>query len=209
MRLNKPLDKILNNEVKIRALRILCQNPDEMSGRQMAKMAGVTPKTAHKILQDLLREGVLIMRAVGKTHLFRLNEERSIVRKVLKPLFLSEKTLSERLFDVIRRAVKKSALKDDILSVALFGSVQAKTERAASDIDFFVIIRTAELKKKTETFFAGIDEQLVPQWGNLISPYINSISEFKANAKKKVGAVPQILKSYQLIYGDRLEKLLR
>lgn len=209
MRLNKPLDKILNNEVKIRALRIFCQNANEMSGRQMARMVGVTPKTAHEILQDLLREGVLIMRAVGKTHLFRLNEERSIVHEILKPLFLWEKTLSERLFDVIRGAIKKSAFKDDILSVALFGSVQAKTEQAASDIDLFVIIRTAELKKRTETFFSGIDEQLAPQWGNLISPYINSIAEFKANAKQKTGPVPQILKSYQLIYGDRLEKLLR
>ena len=82
MRFHSPLDKILNNEVKVRALRILCQNAGEMSGRHMAKMAGVTPKTAHEILQDLLREGVLIMRAVGKTHLFRLNEERVIVHEV-------------------------------------------------------------------------------------------------------------------------------
>lgn len=209
MRFNKPLDKILNNEVKIRTLRILCQNPGEMSGRQTAKMAGVTPKTAHEILQDLLREGVLIMRAAGKTHLFRLNEERSIVREVLRPLFLWEEILSERLFDGIRGAIKRSALKDDILSVALFGSVQAKTERAASDVDLFVVIRTAKLKKKTETLFSGIDEQLAPQWGNLISPYINSLAEFRINAGKKTGPVAQILKSYQLIYGDRLEKLLR
>ena len=209
MRLNKPLDKILNNEVKVRALRILCQNAGEMSGRHMAKMAGVTPKTAHEILQDLLREGVLIMRAVGKTHLFRLNEERAIVHEILKPLFLLEKNLSERLFDVIRGAIKKSSLKGDILSVALFGSVHAKTERATSDVDLFVIVKTAEFKKKAETLFSDIDERLSAQWGNLISPYINSVAEFKANAKKKTGPVPQILKSYQLIYGDRLEKLLR
>ena len=209
MRLNKPLDKILNNEVKVRALRILCQNPDEMSGRQMAKMVGVTPKTAHEILQDLLQEGVLIIRVVGKTHLFRLNEERSIVHEVLKPLFLWEQVLSERLFDIIRGAIKKSALKDDILSVALFGSVHAKTERATSDVDLFVLIKTAEFKKKAETLFSDIDERLSSRWGNLISPYINSVAEFKTNAKKKTGPVPQILKSYQLIYGDRLEKLLR
>ena len=209
MRLNKPLDKILNNEVKIKALRILCQNPVEMSGRQMAKMAGVTPKTAHEILQDLLREGVLIMRAVGKTHLFRLNEERSIVHEILKPLFLREKTLSGRLFDTIRGAIKKSAFKDDILSVALFGSVHTKTERATSDVDLFVIVKTSKLKRKTEKLFSDIDERLSSQWGNLISPYINTVVEFKANAKKNTGPVPHILKSYQLIYGDRLEKLLR
>ena len=175
----------------------------------MAKMVSVTPKTAHEILQDLLREGVLIMRAVGKTHLFRLNEKRSIVREILKPLFLLEKNLSERLFDIIRGVIKKSSLKDDILSVALFGSVHDKTERATSDVDLFVLVKTAEFKKKTETLFFDIDERLSSQWGNLISPYINSVAEFKTNAKKKTGPVPHILKSYQLIYGDRLEKLLR
>ncbi len=209
MRLNSPLNKILNSEIKVRVLRILCQASSEMSGRQMAKMAGVTPKTAHEVLQDLLREGVLTMRAVGKTHLFRLNEERAIVHEVLKPLFSLEKTLGERLFDVIRRTIKKSALKDDILSVALFGSVHAKTELATSDVDLFVIVKTSELKKKTETLFSDIDQQLSSQWGNLISPYINSITEFRTNAKKKTGPVPHILKSYQLVYGDRLEKLLR
>ncbi len=209
MRFHKPLDKILNNEVKIRALRILCQNTGEMSGRQIAKMVGVTPKTAHEILQGLLREGVLVMRPVGKTHLFRLNEERSIAQEVLKPLFLSEKTLSERLFDIMRAAIKKSALQDNILSVALFGSIHAKTERPASDIDLLVVVKTFEFKKKAEELFSNIDQQLSSQWGNLISPYINSLNEFKNNSKKKTGVVPDILKSYQLIYGDRLEKLLR
>ena len=209
VRITSPLDKVLNSEIKLRILRILSQTLSEMSGRQMAKMAGVTPKTAHEVLQDLLREGVLIMRAVGRTHLFRLNEDRAVVQEVLKPLFLSEKTLSEQLFDVIRATIKKSPFKDDILSVALFGSVHAKREQAASDVDLLVIVKTAELKGKVEALFSDIDQQLSSRCGNLISPYINSIAEFRINAGKKTGPVPQILKSYQLISGDRLEKLLR
>ena len=209
MRLNSPLDKILNSEVKVRVLRILDQTSGEMSGRQMAKTAGVTPKTAHEVLQDLLREGVLIMRAVGKTHLFRLNKERAIVQDILKPLFLMEKAASERIFDVVRGTMRKSALKGHILSVALFGSVHAKSERPDSDVDLFVIVKTAGLKKKVERLFSDIDQELSSQWGNLISPYINSIAEFRTNARKKTGLVPHILKSYQLIYGARLEKLLR
>lgn len=209
MRLHQPLDKILNNEVKVRALRIFCRAGAEMSGRQVAKMAGVAPKTAHELLQGLLREGVLFMRSVGKTYLFSLNEERAIVYKVLKPLFALENDLSRRLFDVIRGTIKKSTLNGDILSVALFGSVHDRTEQAASDVDLLVVVKTARLKKKTETLFSKIDERISSEWGNLISPYVNSLAEFKRKAKKKTGVVPQILKSYQLIYGDRLERLLR
>ena len=209
MRLNSPLDKILNGEIKIRILRNFCRATGEMSGRQMAKMVGVTPKTAHEILQNLLREGILIMRAVGKTHLFRLNVERPLVQVVLKPLFLAEDALSKQLFDAICDAIKKSPLKDDILSVALFGSIYEKTEQAKSDVDLFVIVKTAEQKKKAEALFSGIDERLSSRWGNLISPYVNSMAELKTNIKKKTGPALHILKAYKLIYGERLEKLLR
>lgn len=209
MRLDRPLDKILGSEVKTRFLRILCQTAAEINGRQMAKIAGVTPKTAHETLQGLLQEGIVLMRAAGKTHLFRLNEDRALVYKVLKPLFALEQGLSENLFETIHGIIKKSPLKNDILSVALFGSVHRKTEKAGSDVDLFVVVKTAHLKKKVEDLFFNIDQSLARKWGNLISPYINSLVEFKANAGKTTGPVPHILQSYQLIYGDRLEKLLR
>ena len=209
MRLDKPLDKILGSEIKVRALRIFCRSNNEVSGRQMAKMVGVTPKTAHEILQDLLREGVVVMRTVGKTYLFRLNGEKMIVQDVLKPLFAAEKAVGNQLFDVIRERIRKSALKDGILSVVVFGSVYAKTERAGSDIDFLVVVKTAELKKKAEGLFFDIDRYLSSRWGNLVSPYVNSLTEFRMKAKKKTGAVSEILRSYQVIYGERLERLLR
>lgn len=209
MRLNNPLDIILNSEAKVRVLRIFCKTPDEVNGRQMAKLTGVTPKTAHQILQGLRREGVIAMRAVGKTYLFRLHEDKTIVKDVLKPLFAAEGALSERLFDIIRGRVKKSVFKKDILSVAVFGSVHTKQERAGSDIDLLVVVKTAELKKKAEDLFFKVDRQLSSGWGSLISPYVNSLAEFKAKAKKKTGAVADILKSYHVIYGERLEKLLR
>lgn len=209
MRLQRPLDKILNHEIKVRALRIFCQSAGEMTGRQIAKMTGVTPKTAHEILQGLLREGTVIMRAIGKTYLFRLNEDRVVVSDVLRPLFASENTLRERLFGIIRNRIKKSALKNDVLSVAVFGSVHTGTERSTSDVDLLVIVKTSEFKKEAEELFSEIDQRISVQWGNLISPFVNSLAEFKNKAKKKVGIIPNILRSYQLIYGERLEKLLR
>ncbi|MBI3618115.1 MAG: nucleotidyltransferase domain-containing protein [Candidatus Omnitrophica bacterium] len=209
MRLNRPLDKILNSEIKTRILRIFSQNQGEMSGRQIARMAGVTPKTAHEILQDLLGEGVLVMRSIGKTYLFCLNEDRLVVKDVLRPLFAAENALRKRLFDIIRTTVDRSDLKDEIISVAVFGSIHAGTERPTSDVDLLVIVKNAASKRKAEALFSEIDRQASSQWGNLVSPYINGLIEFKTSARKRTGPVPGILKSYQLIYGDRLEKILR
>ncbi len=209
MRLNRPLDKILNSEIKTRVLRIFCQNRGEMNGRQIARMAGVTPKTAHEILQVLLGEGILAMRSIGKTYLFCLNEDRLVVKDILRPLFAAENALKERLFNIIRTAIDLSDLKGEIISVAVFGSIHDETERPTSDVDLLVVVKKAASKRKTETLFSQIDRQVSSSWGNPIAPYINGLVEFKANARKKEGPVPGILQSYQLIYGDRLEKILR
>jgi len=207
--MNRPLDKIVNSEVKVRALRVFCRTGGDVNGRQMAKMIGVTPKTAHEVLQDLLGEGVLTMRSVGRTYLFSLCEDRKVVRDVLRPLFAAEDVLVGDLLDDIARRIKKSSLKEDVLSVALFGSMQMKTERAASDVDLVVVVRAATQKKRVEDLFSEIDQELSSSWGNLISPYINSLAEFKKKSKSKGGIIQNILKSYRLVYGVRLERLLR
>ena len=209
MRINRPLDKIVNSEIKVRALRFFCRTGGDVSGRQMAKMIGVTPKTAHEVLQDLLREDVLSMRSVGRTYLFSIREDRKIVTDVLRPLFAAEDALIGDLLDNISRRIKKSSLKEGILSVALFGSIQTKTERAASDVDLVVVVKKAANKKKVEDLFSEIDQELSSSWGNLISPYINSLAEFKKKSKSTVGIIQNILKSYRLVYGVRLERLLR
>ena len=208
MRLTRPLDKILNTEIKVRVLRIFCRSRSELSGRQAAKLVGATPKTAHEVLQSLMKEGLLLMKVVGKTHLFRLNEAR-MMSGLLKGLFADEERLRDRLLKVIVASVKRSSLKDAILSIALFGSVYEKKEGPSSDVDLLVVVKTAQDRKKAEDLFFRIDEQISPRWGNPIAPYVNSLSEFRSKAKNKKGIIAGILGSYQLIYGGRLEKLLR
>lgn len=208
MRLTHPLDKILNSEIKVRVLRVFCQVSGELSGRQTAKIVAVTPKTAHEVLQALMKEGSLLMRVVGKTHLFRLNENQKM-SAVLKDLFTAEETLRDWLLKAIIESVKRSSLKSSILSIALFGSIYEKTEGPSSDVDLLVVVKTTEDKKKVEDLFFQIGERIFSRWGNPIAPYVNSLSEFRNKAKKKEGVISNILKSYQLIYGDRLEKLLR
>ena len=209
MQINSPLDRIFNSEIKVRMLRMFCQMGGDASGRQMARLAGVTPKTAHEVLQDLLKDGVVVMRAVGRTYLFSLNEKRMIVKNVLKPLFQAEEALIEDLLQNISATIRKSVLKDEVLSVVLFGSVQKKTERAGSDLDLMVVVKKAVMKKKVEDFFSELDEKLSAPLGNLISPYINSLSEFKSKSKKQTPIIKNIMKSYKLVYGFRLERLLR
>ncbi|MCK4463475.1 MAG: ArsR family transcriptional regulator [Candidatus Omnitrophica bacterium] len=208
MKITKPLDNILNSQVKTKILRFLCRTGAEWNGRQIAKEIGVTPAGAHKVLNTLAKEGVFLMRNVGKTHIYSLNDDNFIVTDLLKPLFLKENEAFSKIISVIKRNISSSKIKSKIVSVALFGSVNIREERPTSDIDLAVIVADAETKPKTEKLFKDVDKKISKKFGNIISPYINTKAEFKAKHKRKLDVIKNILKSYTLIYGKRLERIL-
>ena len=101
-----------------------------------------------------------------------------------------------------------SKIKKSILSVAIFGSISAGEDHPASDIDIAVIVEDAKAKTAVERLFEEIDSKISKEFGNVVSPYINTKTEFKAKYKKGLVVIKSILKSHNLIYGERPEALL-
>lgn len=208
MKVTNPLDRILDNEVKTKILRFLCKTGAKWNGRQIAKEIEMSPATAHKALQALNAEGVLLLQNVGKTHLYELNEDNYLVRSLLKPLFGKEDKIYDDIFIAIKSKVMRSSLKKDIVSIALFGSVNALTDHARSDIDLAIVVKNAQAKPKIEELFRVIDESVSLDFGNTVSPYLNTIQEFRSKYRGGLQLIKGILKSYRLIYGKRLEDLI-
>jgi len=208
MKFTKPLDEILNTEVKIRILRFLCRTNAQWNGSQIAKEIKITPAATHTALRALQKEGVLTLQNMGKTHVYSLKEDSFLVSDLLKPLFAKEDNILDTIIVLIKRKISSSKIKEDILSVALFGSVSASQERPTSDIDLVVVIENARIKPVVERLFGEVDEKVSKQFGNTFSSYVNTRSEFKAKHKKGLAVVKSILKTYRLIYGEKLENLL-
>lgn len=208
MKFTKPLDEILNTETKLRILRFLCKTGAEWNGSQIAKEIKITPAATHAALRALQNEGVLTLRNMGKTHVYRLKEDSFLVSSLLKPLFTKEDTILKTIIALIKRKISSSKVKGDIISVALFGSVSVSRERPTSDIDLVVVVENARIKPFAERLFGEADERISKQFGNTLSPYVHTRSEFKARHKKGLAVVRSILKTYRLIYGEKLEKLL-
>lgn len=208
MRLNNPLDTVLDSGIKIRILRIFCQTNIELNGRQVAREVKVTPKTAHRVLLALVNEGVLFMKNVGRTYLFELNKENLLVKDVLKVVFNLEKKVSSKIFEVILGEIKKSSLKDEIVSLALFGSIHDKNDRPGSDVDILVIIKNSAVQGRVEKFFEDIEAKTAPLIGNSLSAYVNTIAGFRTKVKNKLPVIINILKSHHLLYGKPLKELL-
>ena len=205
MKITRPLNNILNSEAKIKVIRFLCTTGAEWNGRQIAKETGIAPATAHKALNSLNKEGVLLLRNVGKTHIYCLNESNFIVAEILKPVFEKERKILVNIINVIRREVSSSNIRRDINSVALFGSVNVQKDHAMSDIDVVVIVKDAKVRSKAEKLFEKIDRKISKRFGNTLSPYVNTRAEFKSKHAKKMAVIRNILKEHTVIYGEKLE----
>jgi predicted nucleotidyltransferase len=207
MKISSPLDKILNNETKVKILRFLFKTNAEWNGRQIAKEIGVTPATTHKALQSLDKEGVLLLHNIGKTHVYTLRHNNFTVSNMLKPLFAQEEKILDGIFSIIKRKISNSSIGKGIISVVLFGSVSLSKERPTSDIDIAVIVRDLGIKHKAELLFEKIDKKISEEFGNTVSAYINTASEFKSKYKKGLAVIKNILKSNKLIYGKPPERI--
>lgn len=205
MRVHDPLDKILNNEVKVKILRFLCKTEVEWSGRQIAREIKVSPAACHKSLRELNNERALLLRSIGKSYLYRLNKENFIISKLLKPLYEREGKIPNKVYETI---IGNVPTLNNIVSIAVFGSIKEKEERATSDIDLLVLVRNLENKEKVEEDFVKVNEKIMKVFGNTISPYIQSLKEFQLKHKKRLPLVRNILKSHELLFGKRLEKSL-
>jgi len=208
MKITKPLNNILNTEVKTRILRFLCRTGAEWNGRQIAREIGITPKAAHEALSALNKEKVLLLRNMGKTHVYSLNADNFLVSKLLKPLFSKEDNILDDVINVIKRKISASNARKSILSVAMFGSVITREDHPASDIDLAIIVKDVNAKIPAERLLEEIDSKISKEFGNIISPYLNTKTEFRAKYRKGLAIIKNILKSHNLIYGEKLEGLL-
>ena len=207
MRIHQPLNKILNNETKIKVLRFLCSNDMEWSGRRIAREIQISPATCHKSLQELYSEGILLFRNVGKTYLYQFNHDNYVAKDLLHPLFKKE----ERLLKVISRLLRdefSEKVKEKIVSIALFGSVQKKEDRPESDIDILVLVKKAKDKEKIERAFANLNETIIKLFGKITSPYIESVSGFRKKYEQGLPVVKEIMESHKLISGKPLGEVI-
>jgi hypothetical protein len=89
------LDHLLGSPAKVAVLRILCTMSTELTGRETARLAGVSGPQAIKALNELTARQVVIRRQAGRAGLYALNDAFALARKGLVPLFRQESSLLE------------------------------------------------------------------------------------------------------------------
>jgi len=202
MRFIEPLDGILGQKLKIRILRCLTLKGYELTGRQVAEEARISPPACHNALRDLVEAHVVSERRAGRAHLFKLNQENCLVQEMLLPLFKKEASLLRLALASLLRKIRTP-----IISLILYGSIVKKRETPRSDIDLLAIVAPKD-RTKTEEAFDKISSSFLARYGRTISPYIMTVKEFQTKYRKRLPIIVEIVKTGVVIQGKLISELL-
>lgn len=203
MIINRVLDEIFSRWSNVAVLRALNKYAVGISGREVARVGGISVKNCFTALNDLEDIGIVHRVRGGRDHLFTLNRDHFLVRQGIIPLLEFEQQFSEVIFNDIKRMLKKKCN-----SVYLFGSVARKEEKAGSDLDLCIIYDNANQKNLIEESLTEVQSEFHKKYFVNISPFLITVNDFVKRAKKNKPPVNEIIKDGILIFGNSIDKLL-
>jgi predicted nucleotidyltransferase len=176
MLLNKNLIEIFDSRAKLVVARYVVKPGFIMSGRELAKLCGISHSWVIKILKEFEDINFISSRRVGKTVLWTA-KTNSYAYLAAEKLFGSRQMFMPvmHLKSMLREGLKKEPVKKAII----FGSVAEETEEADSDIDLFVLVEGATEKKRVEKALEGLSTKCGEVFGNGLHFYILTENEFK------------------------------
>lgn len=87
-----PLDRVFYAPSHVALLRALKDSKEGMSGRALARAAGVNHQACCEALERLAQTGVVLRQEGGHTRLVRLDFNHPLVKEALLPLFRAEES---------------------------------------------------------------------------------------------------------------------
>jgi predicted nucleotidyltransferase len=155
MWLRDPLDDLFSSRAKVSILRVVTGVNTPLSGREIARRAGLWPASASKALGELTASGVLVCRDHGRAKAYELDHANLKSLAILQDLFRAE---AERYREFI---ADLSGGLPEAISVVLFGSEARRDARPGSDTDVLVVVpeKTESLEQKVLSVCMGVAER--------------------------------------------------
>lgn len=174
---NRPLDWLFAAPSHIGVLRAIKDAPEGMSGRAVARAAGLNHEACRMALVRLETLGVVTRILTDRTQLVRLNRANELVNRGLLPLFRTESELKEEVYSLIRRTFRGRAK-----AVTVFGSVARGEERPESDMDLLIVIVGRDDEAVHDRAF-DLRAEVLRRYGIEISPLLVTLRHARAKAR--------------------------
>jgi len=204
MLFKNPLDSILGQTSKVKILRFLNSIRTELNGREISKSTGVSHVRCHAALRDMARHGIIIIRNIGRSTVYKVNHDHILYKGLLKPLFDSESVLINNLVDYIIKNIKEFKP----ISVIIYGSTTKDEARPDSDIDMLIVLPDVSDLKKIREKIESTEESISSRFGNQFSPVLIKKKDLQQKYKQKNNLYTEIIKTGKVIYGKTISELL-
>lgn len=203
MKLSRILDDILGSHSKIAVLRVLFAQ-EELSGREVARRAGLSPRAASLALTELVKAGILHKHAVGSNHLFAISRKRYIVSSALGNLFQEEELLASTMGHRIMQSIGHNRC----ISVAVFGSYARGEAQPGSDFDVLVLLDDSYRVPKVKETLQNGAEKFHDLFGVNLAPYVIGAAEFADRLNKGDKLIKAMVREARVISGKPLSEVL-
>lgn len=200
----RPLNAIFGAPSHIAILRALSTTTAGLSGRAVARAAGIAQQAAMDGLARLEAAGVVKRTAVGQTYSFRLNGRHRLVKEVVVPALEGEARFREGVREAIRRRVPRQ-----VATVAVYGSVARREDTCESDLDLLVVVRNRRDTQAVQSWLGEIFAGLGDEFGVRLSPVVVGAAELARGCRTGESFYRNVMKDAEVLHGTSLGEVVR
>lgn len=183
-----PLDDLLSSRSKLRLLRRLVDGHDDLSGRELARRAGVTWRAAELALRDLVHLGVLHRTDARAQSRYTLVGTHTLVRDALVPLFGAERVWAGAVRRGLRDALRARGQGNrDIRWAGLYGSTARGDDRPDSDLDVAVVANSVAGAARVRQAMHEAGPRLAVRFGRAPSVLVFPASHWRGLVERDAG----------------------
>jgi len=192
MKFHNVLEEVFGTGERIKVLRVLARYPKEFTSRELSGYCNVSVRGVIDILSFFERYGLVKSRRVGKSILWKMDENNHLTKLLILPTFEVEKDLvgylKRRISTIVRRFPVQRAV--------IYGSVARGDERPDSDIDLLLVVK--EKGKWVEELQDKLRGEILGLFGNMLSILVCTSSEYKKLGRGLKREIDQGI----LVFGD-------
>ncbi len=198
---SKMLNYLLGTTSKVEILRVLYESDDAMTGRRIASLANISPRSCQLSLDSLVKNKALFRKAVGRAYSYTINRDHRVIWELLEPVFETERGLAKEAAQLITKPLK--AHSSHVISV--FWNLEYK--RTGESVKFVIV---ADQKKSfpEKEVLEQISSSLETRFGYPSSGEVVAEADLKGKYFSSVAARKRFERSYAKIKGLALADIL-
>lgn len=198
-----PLDSILGTTTKVRLLRALVPLDRPVSGREAARLAGVS-HIALRALEELAGTGVLDRAHTVGQHLFTFNRDHFLAPAIGR-LFAEERRYTAAVFDRLREIVDATG---PVEAAAVIGSAARGEDAPGSDLDVLVLVRDHEVRDMVHQAISDSGPEFEKAFGLRLSPIVTTLDQFRRQKRDEDPFVSAVRRDGRRVCGAAIEDLM-